>query len=171
MKIVFKILDYIEETLIVILLAFMTIMNFVNVVSRYLLANSFSFTEELTVMAFVWASMLGIATGYKKYSHLGMSFVVDQFPPKGQAVFVLLSMVCSLATMCFMVYLGFEMVSNQIMLKSMTPALRLPSAMQGLAMPVGGLFIAVRSLQAGILEFLRLWRGQKPKAGEEQVIC
>lgn len=171
MKTILKIFDWLEEALIVIFLAFMTVMNFVNVISRYLFTNSFSFTEELTVLAFVWVSMLGIAAGYKKYSHLGMSFVVDQFSPKGQAIFVLLSTVCSLATMAFMIYLGFEMVHNQILLNSKTPALHLPSALQGLAMPVGGMFIAVRSLQAGLLEFSRLWKGKDPKAGEEQYIC
>ena len=62
-------LDYIEETIIVLLLAFMCIMNFINVIFRYLFASSFSFTEELTVMAFVWVTMMGIATGYKRCGH------------------------------------------------------------------------------------------------------
>ena len=86
LDIFFKILDYAEETFIVLCLAFMSIMNFINVVSRYCFSNSFSFTEELTVMAFVWITMFGVAAGYKRCAHLGMSYIVERFPKKGQAI-------------------------------------------------------------------------------------
>ena len=157
-------LGYLEETLIVLLLAFMSIMNFVNVVSRYCFSNSFSFTEELTVMAFVWVTMLGVAAGYKRYAHLGMSFIVDQFPKKMQAVFAAFSMVCSVVMIVLLIKYGVEMVQGQIMLGSKTPALRLPIYYQGLSIPVGGCFIAIRTLEAGIGEFVRLWKEGGVKA-------
>lgn len=166
-----KAFDYLEETLIVIGLAFMTCMNFINVVSRYLFTNSFSFTEELTIMAFVWISMLGIAAGYKRYAHLGMSYFVEKFPPKGQSILVLFSMLCSVVTMIIMIKYGVEMVQGQIMLNSRTPALQLPSSMQGLAIPVGGVFIAIRSLQAGITQAIELWHGKKKEDGGIEPIC
>ena len=149
-------LDYLEETCIVLLFAFMAVMNFINVVSRYCFSNSFSFTEELTVMAFVWVTMLGVATGYKRCAHLGMSYLVEKFPKRGQAVFALFSMVCSLAMIVVLVWYGFLMVQGQIQLGAKTASLKLPMAMQGLSIPVGGLFIAVRTLQSGISEFIRL---------------
>ena len=151
-----KCIDKIEEIFIVACLAFMTGMNFVNVVSRYCFSNSFSFTEELTIMAFVWISMFGIAAGYKRVAHLGMSYLVEKFPKKGQAFFALFSMACSFVMVGIMVYYGIEMVQGQIALHSITPALKLPQAMQGLSIPVGGAFIALRTLQSGISEFKRL---------------
>lgn len=166
----FKILDYAEETFIVLCLAFMSIMNFINVVSRYCFSNSFSFTEELTVMAFVWITMFGVAAGYKRCAHLGMSYIVERFPKKGQAIFVLFSMVCSLVMIIIMIQTGFEMVAGQIQLGAKTPALQLPAAMQGLSIPVGGIFIAIRTLQAGIRESIRLWKedGAVEKGGTAQ---
>ncbi len=151
-------LDYIEETIIVLLLAFMCIMNFINVIFRYLFASSFSFTEELTVMAFVWVTMMGIATGYKRCAHLGMNFVVELFPKKGQALFALFSMICSLTMIAMLIKYGVSMVQGQIMLNARTPALRMPSCYQGLSIPVGGAFMAVRTLQSGFEEFTRLWK-------------
>lgn len=151
-----KFFDFFEELLIVLGLAFMTIMNFANVISRYLLTNSFSFTEELTIMAFVWITMLGIATGYKQVAHLGMSYVVEKFDGKGQARFAIFSMICSLIMIIILVYEGFIMVQNQVALNSRTPALQLPSAMQGLAIPVGGILIAIRTFQSGLSEYRRL---------------
>lgn len=151
-------LDYVEETLIVLLLAFMSIMNFVNVVSRYCFSNSFSFTEELTVMAFVWVTMLGVATGYKRCAHLGMSYIVEKFPKRGQALFMVFSTICSLVMIGLLIKYGIDMVNGQIMLNAKTPALRLPAALQGLSIPVGGAFMVVRTLEAGVRETARLWK-------------
>ncbi len=158
LKGILKGLDYVEEMLIVLLLVFMSIMNFANVVSRYSFSNSFSFTEELTVMAFVWVTMLGVATGYKRCAHLGMSFIVEKFPKKGQALFMVFSTVCSLIMIILLIKYGIDMVNGQIMLDAKTPALRLPAAMQGLSIPVGGIFIAIRTLEAGVRETVRLWK-------------
>jgi TRAP-type C4-dicarboxylate transport system permease small subunit len=144
-----KAFDYFEETLIVAGIAFMTVMNFINVVSRYCFSNSFSFTEEITIMVFVWVSMLGIAAGFKRMSHLGMSYFVEKMPANMQAPMMWLSILCSLALVLTMIVKGVEMVQGQIMLGAKTPALQLPLATQGLAIPVGGVFIAIRILTSG----------------------
>lgn len=151
-------LDYLEEFLIVVLLAFMSIMNFANVVSRYFLSASISFTEEITIMAFVWVTMLAIATAYKRSAHLGMSFIVELFPKKGQAVFALFSMVCSLVMIVILLVYGIQMVQGQIALNARTPAMQMPSALQGLSIPVGCVFILVRTMEEGFSQFTRLWK-------------
>lgn len=156
MQNILKKLDFLEEGLIVLCLAFMTTMNFANVVSRYCFTNSFSFTEEITVITFVWVSMLGIAAGFRRVSHLGMSYFVELASKKNQAYMALFSMACSLTMIFFMIYEGYTMVDNQIMLGAKTAALEIPLAFQGLAIPIGGLFISVRALQAGFCEYKRL---------------
>lgn len=160
-----KALDYLEETFIVVCFAFMAIMNFINVASRYFFHYSFSSTEELTITAFVWITMFGAAAGYKRFAHLGMSYLVDKFSPKGQAIFVLFSMACSLVMILILVQYGFQMVGDQIRLQAKTPALGFPQAIQGVAIPVGGILIAIRTLQAGITQFTGLWKQSAGKKG------
>lgn len=140
-------LDKIEKVAIILCFAFMTAMNFINVVSRKFFANSFSFTEELTIMAFVWITMLGISAGYKKHAHLGMDYLVSKFSEKGRKIFIILSSVCSFILAIVMIYYGIGMVKNQIALKSATPALGLPSAFQGASIPLGGLLILFRVIE------------------------
>ncbi len=152
-------LDFAEEFCLVVLLAFMSGLNFANVVSRYVLSGSLSYTEELTIMAFVWVTMIGSATAYKRCAHLGMSFIVERFPKKMQAVFAAFSMVCSLILLYLLIKYGIAMVQNQIKLNARTPALNLPAMIQGLSIPVGGAFMVVRTLQAGVAEFAKLWKG------------
>ncbi|MDR1741982.1 MAG: TRAP transporter small permease [Synergistaceae bacterium] len=148
--------DYLEEALIVVCLASMTIMNFINVVSRYCFSNSFSFTEEITIMLFVWVSMFGIAAGFKRAAHLGMNYFVEKFPPRAQVWLAAFSVLCSITMIAVMIDEGIEMVEGQIMLDAKTPALSLPLAAQGLAIPVGGALIAVRVLTSGWAECSRL---------------
>ncbi|MEA4815290.1 MAG: TRAP transporter small permease [Lachnospiraceae bacterium] len=166
MRTLVKILDKFEEAVLVIGMFFMSIMNFINVFSRYLLANSFSFTEELTMIVFVWMTMLGIAVGFKRYAHLGMSFVSDHVPGKARAIMALFWTTCSFIAIAVMIKYGITMCQGLIKLGARTPALNIPSTTQGLAIPVGGVFICIRILQAGILEIIKYWNEDKTKTAE-----
>lgn len=167
MRLLGKIFDRFEETLIIVMLGYMAIMNFVNVVCRYCFANSFSFTEELTVTVFVWITMLGVAAGFKRNAHLGMSFVVDLFRGKTKAILVLFSVLCSLTFMALACYYGFVMVQGQITMGATTPVLRMPQYVQGLSIPIGAIFVIVRILQTGSKMVKDLWN--EGESGGEKV--
>lgn len=156
MKRLLHILDYVEEGIIFVGLAAMTILNFANVVSRYFLHKSISYTEEVVIIIFLWVTMMGIAAGYKRNAHLGMSFVTDHLPEKGKIAAAILSGILSFVLILFLVYYGKEMVHNQMILKSKTTALRLPTYVQGLAIPVGGVFMGIRTIQNTITQVLKL---------------
>jgi C4-dicarboxylate transporter DctQ subunit len=155
-----KLFDKFELICICILLAFMSVMTFINVVARSL-AKSFSFTEEITIIAFTWVSMLGIAEGYKCCAHLGMSYFVDKLPQKFKPLFVIISTLSSVIMMLILLVYGIEMVQQQIALHSYTPSLHLPQYVQGLSMPVGAALILIRVVESGYHQIKLL-----KKAGE-----
>lgn len=161
MKTILKIWTRMEEIILVALFAFMAVMNFINVVFRYCFSQSFSFTEEIVITAFVWVSMIGTAAAYKRLAHMGMSFFVEKMPKKGQAFMALFSMLCSVILLVLLLNYGAEMVQNQIRLNSRTAALNMPMWVQGISIPVGSFFCIVRALEAGIGEFLRLKKEAK----------
>ena len=156
LKYVFKIINNFEEYLIVIMMAYMTIMNFLNVAFRYVASTSFSFTEELTVTVFVWVTMLGIAVGFKRNAHLGMSFFVDKFQGKAKAVLVLLSGVMSFVFMAILLVYGIEMVQGQAEMGSTTPVLGMPQTVQGLSIPVGAFFVLIHIIEANYVELKKI---------------
>jgi TRAP-type C4-dicarboxylate transport system permease small subunit len=160
---ILRILDYLEEGFCVVLLVIMTVLNFANVLSRYVLHSSIAFTDELTVMAFVWVSMIGAAVAYKRASHMSMSFVQDQFSKKNQAWFALFSMICSVVFLAILVFYGVLLVKKQIMLGYKTPSLRLPGAFQSASIPVGGAFMLIRSIQLGLTQFNEFRKGDEKK--------
>lgn len=162
MKIVLKIWEMFEEGLLVITLLFMVFLTFMNVIMRKLFPSiAFSFTEELTVILFVWISMIGAAICYKKGTHLGLTLITDRLSFNAQKWLVLFSSICTAAMMLFIIYVGSGTVINQITFGQKTPSLGISEAFGGLAIPVGGLLILVRAIEAGIRNFLLL--GAKAK--------
>ena len=166
MKFIMKIINNIEEYAIVVMMAYMTIMNFVNVLARYLFSASFSFTEELTVTVFVWVTMLGIAIGFKRNAHLGMSFVVDQFKGKSRAMFVLLSAIMCFLFMGVLLIFGVEMIQGQMEMGSTTPVLGMPQYIQGMSIPVGAFFVLIHIIEANYVELKRILDEEKGGASQ-----
>ncbi|HSN19898.1 MAG TPA: TRAP transporter small permease [Usitatibacter sp.] len=69
-------LERLEEGLIALLLAVMTIVSFVQVVARYVFNYSFTSALELTTSLFAWLIFLGIPYGVRIGSHIGVDALV-----------------------------------------------------------------------------------------------
>ncbi len=161
MKLLFKIIDNFEEYAIVAMMAYMTIMNFLNVAFRYVASTSFSFTEELTVTVFVWVTMFGIAVGFKRNAHLGMSFFVDKFHGKAKMVLVLISGVMCFLFMGILLIYGIEMVQGQAEMGGTTPVLGMPQTVQGLSIPVGAFFVLIHIIEANYVELKKIMKADQ----------
>ena len=133
----------------VITLGAMMILNFANVVSRYLLSTSIAFTEELTTNLFVWSCFIGAAAAAKRGAHLGFSLVVDNISSQARRWVSVGVTLLTLSMFGIMFYLSLDMIQTQIMLKQETPALGMPEWIISLAIPVGAFFCFVRFAQAG----------------------
>ena len=67
------------EVVLCCLLVAMVVVTFSQVVSRYLLHFSLSWSEELARFLLMWLAMLSAAYGFKTKSHFALTFVVDRF--------------------------------------------------------------------------------------------
>ena len=101
----------------VVTLGAMMILNFANVVSRYLLSTSIAFTEELTTNLFVWSCFIGAAAAAKRGAHLGFSLVVDSMPRLARRWVAVLVTLLTLGMFGIMFVLSLDMIETQIMLK------------------------------------------------------
>lgn len=148
-----RVYDRIEEALIAISLLVMVIINFGNVLSRYILHASWSFSEELMVFLFVYNSFFAAARAFRNKSHLGFTMLTDNVHGVSKKTLAVVSTVVSLALMALLGIYGTKMVLGQIEYNQRTPALGLPEAFAGMAVPLGALLVGFRILQAGIREF------------------
>lgn len=147
------ILDKFEEFFMMVGMIIMVTLNFTNVLCRYLLPQTpFSYTEELTVLIFIWVTMLGIAFGYKWVSHTSLSIVTDVLPDRYKRVAIVFATICSVAFFVMVFYQGVFMVENQLRFNQILPGMKIPKATAGFAIPVCSVIIIVRAIQAGIKE-------------------
>lgn len=148
-----KVYENLEEVAGVILLAVMAIFAFLNVVTRYFIQYSFAFTEEVEVACLVWLTMLGAAAGFRRGIHLGFDLLKMRFPNFGRKVLVPLSSILTFLTIGILVWFSFYQLRDEIDFKTTTEALNIPQWWYTLAIPVGGIFILVRIVEAAYKEF------------------
>jgi C4-dicarboxylate transporter DctQ subunit len=86
MRILGTLLDRLEEWLIALLLAVMTLITFIQVVLRYVFNTGWTWALEGTSFMFAWLIFLGMSYGVKKGSHIGVDAFVRLFPQAGQRV-------------------------------------------------------------------------------------
>ena len=149
-----------EEVVCAAMMIFMTVLGFANVVARYL-GYSMAYTEELLVMLLVWLTMLGTAAGFKRNAHLSMTFFRERLPNVGQKALEILSTILTVGSvLVVMIVCVVYQIPDEILLRSRTLSLDLPTVYYSLAIPVCGVLVIVRVLQAS-------WRDWKSleKAG------
>ena len=86
-----KIIDYIEEGFIALLLTSMTLVTFSQVVARYVFNSGAVWALELTTYLFAWLVMFGAAYCVKKGVHIGIDAFVNLFAVRTRQYFTLLA--------------------------------------------------------------------------------
>lgn len=92
-----RVIDAIEETLIALLLAAMTLITFANVVARYVFNANILWALEATVFLFAWLVLLGVSYGVKKHIHIGVDVLVGNVPPAVRKALTVIAVLCCLA--------------------------------------------------------------------------
>ena len=156
-----RIVNEIEETVIALLLAGMTITTFVQVVLRYVFNTGFVWALELTITLFAWLVLFGISYGVKIGTHLGVDAFIRLFPRpifRGLAVFGALAGVLYAAILLDAAWLGIfgiekkggaiQYVELMHRIGITTEDLRWPRWLVYMILPVGLALFALRCLQA-----------------------
>nr|WP_325194007.1 TRAP transporter small permease [uncultured Oscillibacter sp.] len=143
-----KVLDWIEEIICVLCTIVMTVLVFANVISRYLLHSSLSFSEEITTYLFVLLSMMGTAIAAKRRAHLGLSIITDAVGPKAHKALMVIGFGIATVFSAALFYYGILMVVNQYNLGMQTSAMQWPEWIYATFIPFGAFFITIRFAQA-----------------------
>lgn len=75
-----KILDHLEEWIVALLLAAMTLITFIQVVLRYVFNSGITWALELTTVVFAFMIFIGISYGVRKGAHIGVDALVKIMP-------------------------------------------------------------------------------------------
>ena len=116
--------------------------------SRYVFSSPSSWTEELATFLLIWVGLLGAAVAFREHAHLGIEYLPARMSPRIRCAVEVLAL-ASTALFCVLVlvYGGATLVIRTVSLLQASPALGLPMGYVYLALPVGGFFMTVYSLQ------------------------
>ncbi|MDO8988113.1 MAG: TRAP transporter small permease [Sideroxyarcus sp.] len=141
-----KYLKRLDEWLIALMLAAMTLLTFSQVVMRYVFNSGFTWALELTTVLFACMIFIGISYGVRVGAHIGVDALVKLFPPKPRRV------VSVVAVLLCLVYAGMVIYgSMQYVLKMKSAGIELedmaiPMWMVRAILPVGFVLLALRFL-------------------------
>ncbi|MFV0433038.1 MAG: TRAP transporter small permease [Leucobacter sp.] len=157
------ILRRLENTIIALSFLFITLLAFANVVARYVFHASFSFTSELLVNLAVLLTMVGASAATRLGTHPAFSLLRDS--TRGALHKIIIVVVCAamLAFYAVFLWLGWETSMKQFEMGRLTPALQIPQGLFTLALPIGALLGAIRTVQVCIIEL----RGGEAFKGED----
>ena len=134
-----NVVNRIGEIGLVLFLAALAILVFLQVLFRYVLNLPLFWTEEAARYCLVWASFLGAGVAVKRGQHIAVTYLVDHMPPSIRTGVVRVSQVSVAAIVAVMLWGGIQLV--QVTRMQLSPALRIPMAYPYLAVPLGSAFM------------------------------
>ena len=139
-----KLLANSVEWACLILMAALSVDLMLGVFSRYVLASTFTWYDEIARACFVWVVFLGAAVGVKRGAHFRLHLLVDRFPPGLQRAAGVFGRLVVIAFSIALIQQGWTFV--ELGRAQQTPVLGLSKAWIYSAMPVGGALMVLYSL-------------------------
>ena len=117
---------------------------FLGVFSRYVLARTFTWYDEIARLLFVWIVFLGAAVGVKRGVHFRLHLVVDRFPALLQRVTVVFGILVVMGFGWILIQQGWKLV--ELGQFQQTPVMGLSKQYIYVSVPVGGVLVILFSL-------------------------
>jgi C4-dicarboxylate transporter DctQ subunit len=146
-----RFLAWLEEFLIMLLMAAMTLITFMQVVARYVFNYSFVWALELTGVLFAWLIFVGMSYGVRVGAHIGVDAAVRLLGARAAR-----AVACLAAVLCIAYALIVAWGAGQYVLKMYDVGILMQDIpisqwIPRVILPAGFLLLAFRFLQA-------LWR-------------
>lgn len=145
-----KIIDNIEEIVVIIALAVMTVLTFSNVVTRYIFNFSMNFAEEISTYSFVLLSLFGASIALKRGAHLGFTLLAEHVPPIVARIFEVISAFCGVLFSAVIFWYGIQMTITQFQRGQLSLGVQVPEWIYGSFVPLGAFFLLIRFIQVFI---------------------
>ena len=145
MKTLSRLLSHLFESIVVLCLATMLALVFVNVVLRYGFNSGLSLSDEGARYLFVWLTFIGAVIALRDNAHLGVDLLFKRLPPFGQRLCAVLAELLMLFC-CGLFFVG-SLKQTLLNLDNLSPVAGIPLGLMYLAGVVCSLSMAAIILQ------------------------
>lgn len=111
-----------------------SIMTFGNVVNRLITGRSWGFAAEISEIAIIMATFMGISYAARKGRHISMSAFFDMAPKKVKKALSIINPLVTAIMLFVLCYYAYDYTINQT---RVTSSLQIPYWMMVVAMPIG----------------------------------
>jgi TRAP-type C4-dicarboxylate transport system, small permease component len=154
----------VEKTVIGLLLLFNIVLTAANVFSRYVIHQSWSFTEEVVVALLVLMSLMGAALCERDRGGLiNLTLFTGKMPPKARLIVEIIMTVLLIYFGVVMVRYGIQRCISQADTNRLTTSLQIPEWYYSSFVPIGGGLLVLHSVERildCIYELLDLKKGK-----------
>ena len=147
MKILKLLDDHLEEAVIFLVFAAMSLIIGLQVIMRYVFQSSLSWSEEVARYLFIWLIYVGISYGVKKSAHISVTALDMVLSPRAQHIMKIVSAVVFLLFALVVVYYGRDVCARIARLGQEAPATGLHMWVVYAAVPTGFTLTCIRLIQ------------------------
>ena len=130
----------------------MTIIIFFQIIFRYALKESLSWSEELARYIFIWVTFLGASVAFFEKTHINVDLFVNYIKnAKVRSILFLLGDVLSLSFLLMLVIKGVSVAARVFRLEQVSASMDfLPIGLVYIAVPLGCLFMSLNIIMHSI---------------------
>lgn len=146
-----QVINRLEEGLMALFLAVMTVLTAVQVLLRYVFNTGLIWSLEATTYTFAWLVLLGMAYGVRTRSHIAVDLLMSRLQGRTLRVATLLALLVCVAYALLMLYGGSVLVWRLVELGNEARDLPIKRWLLTSMIPIGFALLALRFLQLGWL--------------------
>ena len=148
MEKIYHLLNKAIETFLVLIFSLLVLDVVWQVLSRYVVGQSSSFTEEFARFALIWLTVLGAAyINGQKEGHLSMDFLLSKLPlEKQKKRQKIIQLIMAIFALVVMIIGGGNLVYITLKLGQISPALLVPLGFVYAIVPISGAIIIFFSI-------------------------
>ncbi len=151
-----KIIENLDEYILMAMLSASTLLIFFQVVMRYVFMDSLSWSEELARYMYVWQTWIASSYAVKMGRHLRITSVVDKAKGRARVLLELFVIVLWLAFSVFLCFKAAELCKMIFDQQQTSPAMNLPMWLAYMAVPTGTALMAIRLVQQFVANVAKL---------------
>ncbi|MEH6548818.1 MAG: TRAP transporter small permease [Pseudomonadales bacterium] len=136
------------QILLCLLMVFLVIDVSWQVVTRFILPEPSSYTEEIARFLLIWIGLLGAAHAYRSRMHLGIDIISEKLQGRSKTTATLfVYLVCAVFAIAVLIIGGLNLVLLTLELKQASASLGVRMGLVYLCLPLSGLLIVLYTLE------------------------
>lgn len=152
----------VEEKMLILSLAFNTLLVFFQIIMRSIFNASISWSEELSRYIFIWQIWIGTSIAYSYGEHIQVELIYNLIKAKkGQEILKLIVDIMWIVFNIFLVVIGFKMCKSMMLRNALSSGMRVHLAYVYAVLPLSSSVLSIKILNTIIKRVKKLFTNEK----------